>query len=761
VQRTAQQLDADKRTFPRLQPFELVNETNCLREPIRVPGAIQPHAVLLVANEDFLTTHVSENAVDLFGVPVAEVLGQSIYDVLGAGASGALKGDLTQLGALGRQPFAAVLPNGTEVSVTAHTLAQTPANPISFHQQLRIAVASLHDTKDLDELWARTADVVRQLTGFDRVWVYRFEPDAHGVIVAENKRNDIESFMGLHYPETDIPPLARALFIENWLRLIPDSHANSVPVVSRPGASEPLDMTHVSARAVSPVHLDYLKNMGVRASMSVSLIVEGTLWGLISCHHYEGPRILQYEERAAAEFIGIVCSMQIAGKTAQDESEYQVKIDRAQANLLDRLSTSPSVASGLFEGKHDLLQICGAEGAAIAIANEFHLVGLTPEDAVVRRLISVLQQREGSDPFVSDNLSETYPEFSSIKDVASGVIAIPFSRHQGNFILWFRPEVLKTIDWGNHNVATTFVSVAQQALRPENSFAEWAETVRMHSSPWRKSETAAVQGLRSSVGNLLLVRAEQLARANAELRRANEELDAFAYIASHDLKEPLRGIHSYTTMVVEDYSDVLDEPGLQRLEAVLRLSRRMGALVDSLLNFAQVGRSELHRTDVELRSVISEAVEHVQVRIEESGTQLHVHPDLGVVNVDRERLRDVLVNLISNAIKYGGKSNPTVEIGTTTVRDTASGPALVRRSIGSEVEPAVIFVRDNGVGIEGDHLEDIFRVFRRLDQETGSQPGTGVGLTICRRIVERHGGVIWCESELGHGSCFYFTLESA
>jgi two-component system, chemotaxis family, sensor kinase Cph1 len=501
--------------------------------------------------------------------------------------------------------------------------------------------------------------------------------------------------------------------------------------------------------------------------MSISLIVDGDLWGMISCHHYEGPRLVSYQARVAAEFVGIVCSMQIAAKTAQADSEYRHRLDQVQGRLLERLSTSETVAAGLRDGGVDVLELCNAAGAAIAIAHEFHLIGQTPEAADVQRLIRCLQERQTSDVFVADHLCAEYPEFSDITHCASGVIAVPFSRHQGNFIIWFRPEELQTIQWGDHHTPTTIHSLLQNAestplapLTPQTSFVEWAETVHGHSARWRAPEIGAATSLKSSIGNLLLLRAEQLARANADLTRANEELDAFAYIASHDLKEPLRGIHTYTTIVIEDYSDVLDEQATQRLESVLRLSRRMGSLVDSLLDYAQVGRNALNLAEVQLADVLEEAVDQMQVRITEAGAEIRCRAELPLITADRDRVREVLLNLVSNAIKYNTAEQPTVEVGITTISETRRGANVVRRSIGSEREPAVIFVRDNGTRIEDDYQEEIFRVFRRLERNDTSQTGTGVGLTICRRIVERHGGVIWCESSLGEGSTFYFTLEA-
>jgi two-component system, chemotaxis family, sensor kinase Cph1 len=773
----------DPRTFPRLAPNEPTDSSNCLRESVRHTPSIQPHGVVLILGlKDNRVVRASLNAAAFFDVSDADIIGADGAALLGDGLAGVLRTPQTSVARLSRTPLSGQLPTGRLTSVVAHFVddhviveceqleANHAADAGEFQHLVRNAVASMQDTVSLHELWTQAAAAVRILTGFDRVWVYRFEPDGHGVIVAEDKRTDIDSFLGLHYPETDIPPLARELYLQNWLRLIPDSHAEAIPVVARDpldAGSELIDMGMVACRAVSPVHLRYLANMGVRASMSISLIVDGDLWGMISCHHYEGPHLLSHQARAAAEFVGIVCSMQIAAKTAQADSEYRHHLDRAQGRLLERLSVSETVASGLRDGSADLLELCNAAGVAIVIANEFHLVGNTPAAADVQRLIQRLQERQTSDLYVTDHLCAEYPEFADLTDVASGVIAVPFSRHQGNFIVWFRPEEVQTIAWGDHHTPTTIHtllhdadSTPRTALNPQTSFLEWAQTVHGHSAMWQHPEVGASESLRSSIGNLLLLRAEQLARANVDLSRANEELDAFAYIASHDLKEPLRGIHTYTSIVIEDYSDALDDQAVKHLESVLRLSRRMGSLVDSLLDYAQVGRNALNVSQIQLHEVLAEALEQMQVRIHEAGAEIVCNQHLPFIVADRDRLQEVLLNLVSNAIKYNTTKHPLVEVGITSISETKRGASVVRRSIGSEREPAVLFVRDNGTGIEADYQEEIFRVFRRLERNDASQTGTGVGLTICRRIVERHGGVIWCESSFGEGSTFFFTLEA-
>jgi two-component system, chemotaxis family, sensor kinase Cph1 len=766
---------SDPRTLPRLQPGEQVDASNCLREPIRVPNRIQPHGVLLVLDSaSRRVVQASANSGSLFGCSMQNVVGADHVTLLGGPLSAAVDRGRGATTAMSQAPLPGVLPGGTRVCMLVHLVGrdllvelEPAADHVDgyesgFHDYVRTGVVELEDATTVLDLCERAARAVRTITGFDRVWVYRFESDGHGVIVAEDRRRDIEPFLGLHYPETDIPPLARALFLESWLRFIPDVFAEPVPLTPEPSAErDPVDMGSATLRAVSPIHVQYLKNMGVRASMSISLIVDGNLWGLISCHHYDAAHLIAYQRRAAAEFVGIVCSMQIAATTLLEDSDYRLRLEAHQNRLLEQLVESESLALGLAKGDNDLLGVCAAQGAAIVIADEVHLVGTTPGRNDVSQIISLLRMADEPDVFVTDCLTDLDASFEAIADVASGIIALPFSRQQGNFILWFRPEVLRTIEWGEHTRPVRFIPEPEGPLTPRTSFAEWAQTVRLHSKEWRRTEIAAVNSLRAAVGNLLLARAERLARANADLVRANEELDAFAYIASHDLKEPLRGIHTYSSILAEDYADTLDGVGMQRLESILRLSRRMGELVDSLLEFAQVGRADLHVTPVDITDVAAEALEQVQARIDESGAVVTFGPHAGAVRADRDRLREVLVNLVANAVKYNESQPPRIEIGVTSIDATRSGGALVARSIESEVSPPVVFVRDNGIGVPADHHEEIFRVFRRLHGDGEVDGGTGVGLTICRRIVERHGGAIWVESTPGEGSCFYFTLETA
>ncbi len=312
---------------------------NCAREPIHIPGSVQPRGVLVVAQEPDLTiSQISANVVELFGRTTAELLGRPIAELVGAAQAAAIERTAAVFGDLReRNPLELVIDiNGTEVGFDAILHREkgrlllvelelaTGPRPFSFpntYQAVRGSVAELNRAAGLSELYDITARAVRELTGFDRVMVYRYDADYNGEVVAEAKRDDLNAFLGLHYPASDIPAQARALYEKNWLRIIDDVNYAPAPIlpVENPVTGRPIDLTHATLRSVSPIHIEYLKNMGVSASMSISLMRDGRLWGLIACHHYAGPHLPPYGVRAAAEFLGSTLSLRLVDRVEDDE----------------------------------------------------------------------------------------------------------------------------------------------------------------------------------------------------------------------------------------------------------------------------------------------------------------------------------------------------------------------------------------------------------------------------------------------------------
>ena len=758
-----------------------VDLTSCDKEPIHIPGGIQPHGVLLVLSGPALTiVQVSRNTQELLGIAPEALLGRSLDTLLATehlNVIQALHPEQIEHNPL--YLFTVTLPELQlyfdsiihcidgglilelePVQEAVSTATVTTSKDVYY--SIQSTFARLQRASTVSELSQQVAEHVRALTGFDRVMVYRFEQDGHGVVCAEAKREDLAPFLGLHYPASDIPAQARRLYLLNWLRLIPDSSYAPVPLtpLANPLTNRSLDMSYSVLRSVSPVHLEYLANMGVAASMSISLIVDNALWGLIACHH-DTPRYISYDLRTACELIGRMMSLQLPLAVEREESSYILQAQAMHNQLLEVISAEKvSLADALTTRSSMSLDFVSAGGVAVCTDGAYRLFGQTPSASQVEQLLEWLVQQPEEVIFVTDALSAVYPPAGAWKACASGLLAIVLSKTQRHYVLWFRPEVEQTVHWGGDPNKPLEASPQGLRLSPRRSFEVWKQQVPGVSQPWKRSEVDAVKRLRTAITRVILRQAEEIARINSELERSNIELDAFAYVASHDLKEPLRGIHNYAHFLLEDYGDILDEDGVSKLRTLVSLSQRMEDLMNSLLYYSRVGRAELSMHEADLNLVLKQTLELLRARIEESGAHIHVPAPLPHVVCDGARVGEVFMNLISNAIKYSDKQNPEIEIGALSavpepVQTThLASPARLALERGIPV----FYVRDNGIGIASDHFETIFRIFKRLHGREEFGGGTGAGLTIVKKIIERHNGTIWVESVEGEGSTFFWTL---
>ncbi|MDX2230475.1 MAG: ATP-binding protein [Leptolyngbyaceae cyanobacterium bins.349] len=758
-----------------LQASTLVNLTNCDREPIHIPGSIQPHGILLVLSEpDFLIERISVNTEDLIGITATELLGQPLTTLLHASQIATLRqclaGDfesinplrLEVLGQMEPVPCDGIIhrsPQNKLILELEPISSEIAANFFNFFKLTQNILSRIHQSANLSQLCTLIVQEIRTLIGFDRVMVYQFDAQGAGRVIAEAKRDDLKPYLGLHYPDSDIPKQAKYLYTLNWLRLIPDVDYNSVPILSnsQSSADEPIDLSLSVLRSVSPIHIEYLKNMGVGASMSISLMQDHKLWGLIACHH-DTPQFVPYEIRTVCEFLGQVMSLELATKEANENLEYKLKLKSIQTQFIDAVTQSDELMDGLVSDRASLLDAVGAEGAAVCLNGNVILVGKTPTESEVYELLSWLPDQFHNHVFVTDALPSLYPPARAFKDVASGLLALSITKIQPNYVLWFRPEIVQQVHWaGDPEKPKRVETDGSLTIFPRQSFERWQETVRLKSRAWEAYEVAGAVELRSAIVGIVLRKADELATINLELERSNNELDAFAYIASHDLKEPLRGIHNYSTFLLEDYSSVLAEDGVAKLQTLIRLTKRMEDLINSLLHFSRLGRQELDVRSLNLNELVQTVVEMLGMSQANEAMEIRIPCPLPTIEGDRILMEEVFTNLISNALKYNDKATRWVEIGYLEPHEShqewRSRPqAMASPHIGT------FYVRDNGIGIQTKHLDTIFRIFKRLHAPGKYGDGTGAGLTIVKKIVERHGGTVWVESVYGEGSTFYFTL---
>jgi light-regulated signal transduction histidine kinase (bacteriophytochrome) len=533
---SAEAFERDHDLVPVGTPIDL---DNCAREPIHVPGSIQPRGVLLVVREpDLRVTQVSANVAELLGLDPHEVLDAPLASVVGASQADAIIrtssrfGDLRERNPLeleievGGRPvaFDAILHRETGALLLVELELATGPRPFSFpntYLAVRGAVGQLNRATSLDELYEITARAVRELTGFDRVMVYRYDSEYNGEVVAEDKREDLNSFLGLHYPASDIPAQARALYEKNWIRLIDDVSYTPSPLVpiENPSTGRPTDLTHSTLRSVSPIHIEYLQNMGVGASMSISLLRDGKLWGLIACHHYSGPHLPPYGVRAAAEFLGSTLSLRLVDRVEDDELRARLESQTVLAKILAAIrNLEDTIESGLL-GAPGLLDLIRADGLALNINGRIATCGAVPPSADLAEIRAWLVAQD--EPVVAtDCLTRDVPALSVDPAVASGLLALAL--RDGQYVIWFRSEAQRAVDWGGDptNKAIAVREGDTVRLSPRKSFDRWREVVRLRSLPWTDVELADASALRQGMLETLYSRAEREVRLADTLQRS-------------------------------------------------------------------------------------------------------------------------------------------------------------------------------------------------------------------------------------------------
>jgi two-component system, chemotaxis family, sensor kinase Cph1 len=733
----------------------------CVREPIHRLGMIQSHGTLLAVEADTGTVDTAAlNTACLWGIAAEELVGGPVTRVL----SPAHWAEALEVGAQ-HDAASLVLPVSVDVAgaprmfdVTAHrqgpllvleyeSRAAAAPHFAHFYQGVRRALTRLRSSASTAECCQAATREIRALTGFDRVVAYRFDGEnGPGEVVAEDVAEGREPWLGLWFPASDIPPQARRLYRDNWIRAIADVDDVSVGLHPplRADSGLPLDLSNSVLRTVSGFHLEYLRNIGVKSSMSVSVLREGELWGLIACHGYTAVTIPP-ELRSACEFFGVAFSLQLAVIEERERAEALTASRERLDRIISRVTSD--LEDSLLAGDDALSALLDAEGATLCRNGRSTSSGMRVPPALLEALQGRAAGPAPGTVWSTDRLTEE-PDMPdhAVEDGPAGALMVTLSR-SGDFLAWFRRARPTARQWATDPSRPVRVGPRGERLTPRGSGAVFRAVVHGRCLPWTPADRATAQELWRTLTGVVLRHEAELAALNEQLRITNSDLDSFAHVAAHDLKEPLRGISNAAVFAIEDAAADLDATTVRRLHTMRRLAGRMDDLLDSLLHFARLGRGGLHRTCVPLDRVLDSALDVAGERLAEAHVRVVRH-ELPEVCADENRLYEVLVNLLVNAAKYAADHDDrTVEVLVDTLRPPAGGPPQ-----------QTVVVRDNGIGIPPGQQHEVFELFRRLHGHGERGGGTGVGLAIVKRIVERHGGELWLDSEPGRGSTFFFTL---
>lgn len=728
------------------------------RKPIHTSIEIQPHGVVLVLQEpDLKILQVSDNALSILGQTLENLLSKKLDELLDP-----FQLDRVKQGLMGENldyinPTKIWIKKwGDEYAVfdgifhrsddNFLVLELEPATSqenipfLSFYHLARASIKQLQDTSSIGDFCQIIVKEVRKVTGFDRVMLYKFDEDEHGEVLAEDKLDALESYLGLHYPASDIPQPARQLFGSNSIRLIPDSQASPVRLFPQknPLTNAPINLTHSILRSASPCHLEYLHNMGVGASLTISLIKDGKLWGLIACHH-QTAKYISYELRKACEFLGRVIFSELSTREEAEDYDYQLQLSYVRSILVEYMSQEENFIDGLVKNQPNLLELASADGAAVCFGGDCTTLGKTPSEEDLKLLVKWLELNISEEVFYTDSLPRIYADAEAYKNVASGLLAIPISPR--NYVFWFRPEVIQTVNWGGDPGKAFETTREEGALRlsPRKSFELWKETVRLTSLPWKAVEVKAALELRKAIVKIVLRQADELAQLAQDLERSNAELKKFAYVASHDLQEPLNQVSNYVQLLEMRYNDRLDGDAKEFINFAVEGVSLMQTLIDDVLAYSKVDLQGIEYELTDSGEAMGRALSNLQGRIANCGA-IVTHDRLPTILADGTQLMQLFQNLIGNAIKFRSDRRPKIHIGA------------------ERLEDAWLFsVADNGIGLDPQFADRIFVIFQRLHTRD-EYPGTGMGLAICKKIAECHRGRIWVESELGKGATFYFTI---
>lgn len=518
-----------------LDPSTNVDLTNCDREPIHLLGAIQPIGCLILLSSDWMIACVSANIGEFFDVSTDEAIGMPIVQLFSADAVHSLRNRLALLrgpDAVERLFGLSLVEGGRPFDIALH-MSQgrvvIEAEPTSEHQYgdttgtVRGMITRLDQAKDINAFFNEGARQVRALTGFDRVMIYRFDADQSGHVIAEHAKTGIGSFLGLHYPASDIPVQARNLYLRSLHRVITD--VESTPVALVPQVDEygrPFDLSLSVLRSVSPIHIEYLRNMGVRASMSISIIVDGELWGLIACHHYS-TRCPSFERRSVAELFAQMFAMRIETRERKETVDYERRARDISDQLLGAVASDETLLNDPNWLSEILTHAIPADGVGVWINGNYAFSGLTPDTAAFARIIKALHGTAAGKAFATDRISALVPDAVSHASHAAGMLAIPISRSPRDYVVLFRSEVVRSVRWAGNPQKPIEYGPNGPRLHPRESFAEWKELVEGSSRPFTTSEVRVAETLRATLIEVVLRLADE-ASVERQASTARQEL---------------------------------------------------------------------------------------------------------------------------------------------------------------------------------------------------------------------------------------------
>lgn len=716
---------------------------HCASEPIHIPGSIQPHGCLLVIDAQDVVSQVSENVERFLGLKTNDCLGKQAKEIFGAEALDSIRSvtvnaalepiQSTRIELLGKWHDLVAHASGKQLVVEIEPAQDDVSfKDNAFYDVTRNFAVGIHKADTLQQLFDHVVSSIREVTGIDRVKLYKFDEEWNGSVIAESRGEHMPSYLGMRFPATDIPEQARILYTKNYLRIIPDIYYAPVPLVP---AGQPLDMSLSMLRSVSPVHIQYLDNMRVRASMSVSIIQNGKLWGLVACHH-NAPLYVPYQARMVAEIMGHVFSAQLSTMEGQVKSEER----EAQILFIERLNSALErnfKFEQLMESTHNLaLAAMQAEGIIAQVQGRYYQYGSVPPEAESKKLLSWLADNQNQTIYHTTGAT-LVPELSAIH---GGFISASISQAREDFVIWFRPSLAAEVSWAGNPEKPLEETFAGYRLTPRASFEEWKQVVRQRCAPWSFDN---IETARNFVA--IILEGEKISAEQANLAKSE-----FLANMSHEIRTPMNAVVGLANLL--SISKPLNEQQKNLINTLQSSADALLSLINDLLDISRIEARnvEFEQIEFSMSELVQQVVSIASVRAKEKS--LHLDVEDACVRQQRyrgdpTRIRQIILNLLSNAVKFTEQGRITLKV---TCHDTDV----------QDIERLEISVADTGIGIAPQHIGRIFKKFEQADSSINRKfGGTGLGLAITKSLAEAMGGTIDVESTEGKGSTFTVQFE--
>ncbi|TJZ54893.1 GAF domain-containing protein [Sphingobacterium olei] len=714
---------------------------NCEDEKIHIPNKIIQNGYLIVFNLSGKASYISENLDTLFPTE---------HEFLGLDITSFIENYLKDYSTTIHTFLETLAITNEEISMIDVNEHNCYLSIYQHHDLIYFEFEEIHNTLSENNisfntfsrfnqpaiLWDNLCDVISEIIDFDRVMIYRFVEDSSGKVIAEKVKNSLPSYLNMHYPEFDIPKQARVLYLTNHFRLTPDTDAPRVDLIGN--TSRPLDLSKSNIRAVSPIHLEYLKNAGVRASYSISIIIDNRLWGLVACQNIE-PKFIDLKNRITTNIITQFVANKFTANTNAELVTEAEKLKFIELDIKGKLLLHDSIEHAVGDNLGALCKLVDADTIVYAKDENIRSFGSQISEETIKRIVRFFKSDFQSEEeiYFSSTFLKDFGEKLNLDSNLGGIALIHLDTLRNENMLWIRKEQLHQKVWAGSPTKILIPSEDKRMLKisPRKSFEAWKEHVKGTSFMWNDKDIYLIKRLRNLIIESALLKSEQIQKLNNELLEANNELENYAHTVSHDLKNPL-SVLKLNAQVLQCKPSTDPIFIKKHLNHILESISTMEDMIKSILEVSRTKNAELYMEEINPEQLIHKVFNHSKIIYNSPGTDL-ILKKVHHIYTNQTLIAQVLMNLISNAVKYSSKSTtPTVIINSY-----------------MEDEYTIYEIADNGIGIEVNEADKIYRKFIRLGNASDFE-GTGLGLSIVYKIMKRLKGKISFVSKPNEGTTF-------